>query len=760
MNYIYWLSQIQHTEKLLLGNQLYILSQLLQHDYSVLPGFVLSNDILRLFLTNSDNFQSLMRELSDSSFLDNYVSLQSVAHRSLQVINQTKLEQKTEIEIFQAAQQLNSDYLILQPFFSTPTGQNIGNKGFWRSHTCNAHPQALTQTIKKIWSELFSAKSLIYRHKLGLGGQKINLSILVRPLKRAYASGIVEISPDLLRIRAIWGQEQSLVQGDGETDEYYLERQTGNILSRSLGHKNYCYRIKPRSTQVPLVDCLEAYLPDQPDTETFVLEQKAIAQLFSLTQQVLQNQPQLGYFLWTAPKAPSNESPSNFLITQCGEHLFTAIDLLDRKTNFSSLSSAVIEPLLTGISAAPGKAISPIVVIEDNDIAPESIKAGSILVVRSINSCHVLALANAKGIITETGGKTCHAAILARELNIPAVVNVVGATAILTDGMEIVLDGGTGKIYPANAAAELSLLDNAPIDAPPAPNQLIATKLMVNISQPQTIPLSINLPTDGVGLLRSELLLAKNLANISSADGYSSSFQSEFTQSLKKYLQQFSIAFAPNPVFYRSLDWSNCQTTNSPLSDRGTYNYLLDSTLFSLELNVLSDLAQEGYNNLNLTLPFVRSVEEFKYCYRLIEDVGLTARKSFQVWIMAEVPSVIWLLPEYIKAGVQGIAIGTNDLTQLLLGVDREQAQFSQQGLNASHTAVQKAIAQLIATARQHNIDCCICGQAVVEYPTLIDKLINWGITAISVEPQAVNQTYKAIASAERRILLNSLKSK
>lgn len=760
MKYIYWLSQIQHKERSLLGNQLYILSQLLQHDYSVLPGFVLSSSLLRQFLTNSDNFQSLMRELSDSSFnlnVDDYLSLQSVANRSRYIINQTSFSQELELTIFQAAQQLNSDCLILEPFFSFPSGQDIVSKGFWRSHTCNAHPQALTQTIKKIWSELFSANSLVYRHNLGLGGKTINLNILVRPIKNAYASGIVEITAEIIRIKAVWGQAQSLLQGEVESDEYYLDRHTGHVLSRDLGQKNYGYRIKKSDRLIPLVDCLEAYLPDENQTEAYVLESEAIARLFQFTQKILQQQPQIEYFLWTTPKTEAN-SPLDFVITQYGERLLTSINLFSKQITPILLPSTSIKPLLTGIPAAPGKVVAEVVVIEDLNAPLDSIPTDSILVIKSIITKHISAIAHAKGIITETGGKTSHGAIVARELNIPAVVNAAGATNILTDGSKVFLDGGEGKVYPAQAAQELPPIDLS-TGSSSNHRQPIATKLMINISQPQSIPLSLNLPIDGVGLLRSELMLAQILADKSPSQWQSQAFQTEFTNSLKIYLEQFLSAFAPRPVFYRSLDWSS-QESSYILGNRGTYNYHLDPTLFSLELNTLSAIAKEGHRNFNLILPFVRSVEEFKFCYRLLENSGLTDRESFQVWIMAEVPSVIWLLPEYIKAGVQGIAIGTNDLTQLLLGVDREQAHFSQYGLNANHTVVHQAIAQLTSIARDNNIECCICGQGIVEYPDLIDNLVKWGITTISVEPKAVQKTYKAIARAERRILLNSLKFK
>jgi pyruvate, water dikinase len=762
VNYIYWLSQIQPSEKFLVGNQLYILSQLLQHERAILPGFVVSNNLLRQFLTDSDDFQSLLKELSDNAFnldLNDFLSLQSIASRTRQLINQSVFPQALETEIFQAAQQLDSDNLILQPFFSSPSGQDLGSSGFWRSQTCNAHPQALTQAIRQVWSELFTAKGLVYRNKLGLSGQTINLEILVRPLTNAYASGIVEISKDLIKVKAAWGQPQSLLQGDVDSDEYYLDRHTGMILSRKLGHKNYGYRVKDLDLAIPSLDCLEAYIPDESQTQIYVLESKAIADLFGLTQDILQQYPQIKYLVWTIPAQLNDPNqPLTFFLTQFGEQLSASIDLFSQSTAPVLLSSLATKPILTGISAAPGKVIAKIVVLSEGNmqLKSSSIPANSVLVIKNITPHHIPLLKQVKGIITEIGGKTSHGAIVARELKIPAIVNAIDATTILSNGAEVFLNGDEGKVYPASAVQKLPL-PNLSGENCLSGQQLIATKLMVNISQLQSIAPSLNLPIDGVGLLRSELMLGDILAGKSAAQLQAASFKEEFITCLVESLSQFLKAFAPRPVFYRSLDWTNQAIANPILGNRGTYSYRLDPTLFNWELQALSELVQKGYTNLNLILPFVRSVEEFQFCDHQLKNIGLT-KQICQVWIMAEVPSVIWLLPEYIQAGVQGIAIGTNDLTQLLLGVDREQANFSHHGLNANHEAVHKAIAQLITIARNHQIDCCICGQATVEYPALIDKLVQWGITTISVEPEAVNRTYRAIARAERKILLNSLK--
>ena len=759
MNYIYWLSQIQHKEKFLVGNQLYILSQLLQYGYPILPGFVLSNNLLREFLTSSDNFQSLLGELSDSSFnlkIDEYVNLQSVARRSQQIINRAILDRQIKTEIVRATQELNCQHLILHPCLSSASGQDITYKGFYNSYACSSEPKALERTIKAVWSELFTARSLLYRRKLGLVGKETKLNVLVRPLIDAYASGIVEITSDLIQIRTVWGHDRSLLEGDVNSDRYLIDRHTGQLLSRCLGHKNSGYRRK--ETCHASIDCLEAYIPDVDQTKVYVLTEEAIALLLRQTQQVLKEQPQIEYFLWTAPRSRTEDS-LNFLITQFGNRLQTIIDLLPQTTTPVLLPSTDIEPLLRGIPAAPGRVVGRVVVIRDADTRLESISSNSILVGTKITPKQLQAIPHIRGAIAETGGKTSHGAIVARELNIPAIVGAVDATNILTDGVKVFLDADKGIVYPARAAIELSL-PSLSTNSNSIRYHSIVTKLMVNISQPQSISQCLDLPIDGVGLLRAELMLAPVLKDKSPSQWQTKAFQLEFTKYLRQSLKQFFTAFAPRPVFYRSLDWVGDDTYSSILGTRGTYSYQLDPTLFDLELNTLAEIAKEGHHNFNLILPFIRSVEEFKFCDRKIQNAGLTDRESFQVWIMAEVPSAIWLLPEYIRAGVRGIVIGTNDLTQLLLGIDRNQARFSQEGLNANHRVVREAIAKIIAIARDNNIDCCICGQAPVEYPNLIDKLVEWGITVISVEPKAVDLTYQAIARAEQKILLDSIRFK
>ena len=282
-----------------------------------------------------------------------------------------------------------------------------------------------------------------------------------------------------------------------------------------------------------------------------------------------------------------------------------------------------------------------------------------------------------------------------------------------------------------------------------------------------------DLPVDGVGLLRSELMGLNVLAGQHPKAWIEQGRRAELVNLWQDIISQFTRAFAPRPIFYRSLDWRSHEfpslsfgyepsmshtATNPLLGQRGTFSYVKDASVFDLELEALAAVQQSGYTNIHLLLPFVRTVEEFTFCRRRVEQAGLTNVAQFQLWIMAEVPSILFLLPEFVKAGVQGISIGTNDLTQLLLGVDRDEGELAA-AFDERHPVVMQAIAQIIEMARSAQIPCSICGQASVRYPELIDSLVRWGITSISVEPEAVEQTYTAIARAEQRLLLEAARN-
>ncbi len=476
---------------------------------------------------------------------------------------------------------------------------------------------------------------------------------------------------------------------------------------------------------------------------------------------------------------------------------------LDTQHDEAALTLAQSGLLIRGVAASPGCVGAQAWVLSDSDQGSTPIPDGVIVVVSDMPLDYVFSLHRAVGVIAETGGITCHAAILAREMGLPAIVGAVNARQLLQTGDMIFMDGDRGEIYqiypdlnhtplthlrktahpsqlrsslrqserhqsadPHHAYYQSPPLESAPLESISLERhpRLISTQLMVNLSQPTSIHKTAHLPIDGIGLLRAETMMLPLLDHQHPDDWLNMGQHDELIERIVTQVSQFAKAFAPRPVFYRTLDVRTDEfllpsTGMSPhpqsvLGRHGALSYQDNAALFTIELQALKRV-QQAYGNIHLLLPFVRTVDEFIFCRQLAEQVGLLADATVQIWIMAEVPSVLFLLPDYVRAGVQGISIGSNDLTQLMLGIDRNQADVGD-CLNPRHPAVMRAMQHLIETAKQLDIPVSICGQAPSEYPDLVDALVRWGITSISVSPDAVEATYAAIARAERSLLFNA----
>ncbi|MEH1966639.1 putative PEP-binding protein [Nostoc sp.] len=772
MDKLYWLDQIKLQNRAKVGDKAFYLSRIMQRGYPVVPGFVVSAEILRQFLENLNSSESLVADLPHSSLhldVTNWRQLQQVASRLRQEILTATVPQQWMSTIFQAAREWQTGCLILRPTLAvstaTPGMKNIS--GLLESVFCQCEPEAIAFALKRTWSQIFRARSLLYWQHSGINLQQINLAVLVQPVENAIASGLLRANSSGWEIEATWGLGIAIALGEVQPDIYYIQPETGVVLEQQLGNKMLAYSVDdaaPGAFSQPVLNsvltpdrtCLSTYLIQEAQQKQYALQEEYLQQIISLGTQLVSELGETFTIKWTIA---GQTTSSKLYITQV-----------------SPPQSIPHVHFIRGLGAAGGRIVATALVINPQQ-KPEQLPKGVILVVPTITPDWLPLLQQVAGIITEQGGLTSHAAILARELGIAAVVNATSATTLIQTGERLLLDGDRGEVYRIKGDSkeemervgkENPLSQDRPKPKVPHPAvtshlPMIATQLLVNLSQSTLIEQVQSLSVDGVGLLRSELMVLNILDGQHPNNWILAGRQAELLELWSEQIMKFARAFAPRPVFYRSLDWrsqdlpslsdSLQSSPQSMLGERGTFSYLRNPAVFELELKALATVQQAGYSNVNLLLPFVRTVEEFVFCRRKVEQALLTEVAQFQLWMMAEVPSVLFLLPEYVKAGVAGISIGTNDLTQLLLGVDREQGQLAKV-FNERHPAVMSAIAQLIQMAQSASIPCSICGQAPALYPEIIDKLVEWGITSISVEPEAVERTYQAIARAEQRLIL------
>ncbi|MFM6202084.1 MAG: putative PEP-binding protein, partial [Dolichospermum sp.] len=745
----------------------FYLSKIQQRGYPVLPGFVVAADVLTQFLEDINSSESLIADLPHSSLhldVNNWQQLQQVAGRLRQEIISASVPLLWVRKIFAAAKQWPGSSLILRPSLAISTHQEIKNvDGLLDSVFCACEEAEISAALKLLWSQLFRAKSLVYWQSVDITLPQINLGVLVQPVDSCIASGILNINPLAYDIEATWGDCLAITNGEVLPDIYYIEPQTGVVKERQLGNKILAYgldhgtHLAGEELQTSSDYCLPLYLLSASQQQEYALPEEFLQELIVLGNRLI---AELGTTLTVKWKLVSSDLVSKLYITEV-----TISQVIKPKIQF-----------IQGIGAARGRIIANAYILNS---AQKSLQVpkGVILITSVITPDYLPLLQGVVGIVTEQGGLTSHGAILARELNIPAVISATGATNIFQSGEKLLIDGDQGEIYRLTAEEEnLSIAEiEKTMDVQKTSDHqfhqfhqftnlpIIATKLMVNLSQPQLIQQVQSLPVDGVGLLRSELMILNILQGKHPQEWLLEGKKKELLELLSEEIIQFARAFLPRPIFYRSLDLPAYNLTSfntnlppspsSIIGERGVFSYIQNPAIFELELQALAIVQASGYRNINLLLPFVRTVEEFIFCRHKVTEFGLIKNHQFQLWIMAEVPSVLFLLPEYIKAGVMGISIGTNDLTQLLLGVDREQEKLATI-FDENHPVVMKAISQLIKMSQTGGISCSICGQAPALYPEIIDKLIEWGITSISVEPQAIEKTYKAIARAEQKLIL------
>jgi len=422
--------------------------------------------------------------------------------------------------------------------------------------------------------------------------------------------------------------------------------------------------------------------------------------------------------------------------------------------------------LVRGIAASPGLASGKVRVLA-SPAEGEALLRGEVLVAKMTSPDWVPVLRRAGALVTDGGGMTCHAAIVSRELGVPCVVGARNATEVLRTGEAVTVDGGKGVVtagmravsvtsVPAATAAAASVTATTPI----------GTKLYVNLAIADQAERVAALPVDGVGLLRAEFLLTEALGGrhpraVMEAD------RSEFVERMSASLLRITSAFAPRPVVYRTIDFRSNEFANlaggatyEPVENnpmigyRGCYRYVREPDLFALELEVLARV-REQTPNLHLMIPFVRTRWELEACLDLVDRSPLGAQRGLHRWVMAEVPSVVYRIPEYVELGIDGVSIGSNDLTQLMLGVDRDSEMCSEL-FDESDAAVVDAIGRIIGAARAAGITSSLCGQAPSNRPEFAEQLVRFGITSVSVTPDAVDRARAVIGSAERRIVLES----
>jgi pyruvate,water dikinase len=611
----------------------------------------------------------------------------------------------------------------------------------------------LLDAVRRCWSSLFGARTIYYRAQKGFAQADMDIAVVVQRQIEATRAGVMfTIDPasgarDRLVIEGAFGLGEAVVSGAISPDRYVVSKDELRIEKREVRHK------ETEVVAAANVGTLTRQLdPGQAD--------KAV-----LSEEEARRVAELGVRIEAHYGAPQD---TEWAIDDAGR-----IWMLQSRPVTSTGIEAQTEPaagageaLVKGLGAAPGMASGAVRVIGSREDAAELVE-GEVLVTHMTAPDWVPLMRKAAAIVTDSGGMTCHAAIVSRELGIPCVVDTVGATKKLRDGQLVTVDAGRGTVIAGASQAP-------PVEAPAATPvggsepPVTATKLLVNLSEPSQLERVKDLNVDGVGLLRAELMVVEALEGEHPRALLERGEGERFIERMADSLTRFAAAFFPRPITYRTIDFRSNEfrglkggerfepeEANPMIGYRGALRYTHEPDLFDLELKAVDRVWDAGHRNVHLMIPFVRTPGEVAFCRDRLEGIGLLARDGFELWVMAEVPSVLFHLPRYAELGIAGISIGSNDLTQLVLGADRD-SELVAEVFDERDPAVTEYIERLLTRARELGLKTSICGQAPSVYPGYAELLVGCGIDAISVNIDAVERARRLIAEAESAHPLDS----
>jgi pyruvate,water dikinase len=421
------------------------------------------------------------------------------------------------------------------------------------------------------------------------------------------------------------------------------------------------------------------------------------------------------------------------------------------------------------LAASPGVVSGPVRVLKEDE-SLDVVKKGDVLVTVMTSPDMVPAMTRAAAIVTDEGGMTCHAAIVARELGTPCIVGTREATGKLSDGMLITVDGTRGLVF---EGAEEKKAETAPEMMAAASVPVTGTKIMLNVGIPHKAEEYSKLPVSGVGLMRIEFLFTSFVQEHPQAMMEKGRSQ-ELVDKLAEGIGIVGKAFFPRPIILRLSDFKTNeyrsmpggekfepQEANPMIGWRGCSRYVSPQyrEAFKLELQAVKKAREEmNLKNIWVMLPFVRTIQEVKDINCMMDEIGLRRGPDFKLYLMAEVPVIIFMAEEFCDV-CDGFSIGSNDLTQLIMGADRDSEILGKMGyFDERYDAIKRAIKMLIDAAHKKGVPVGICGQAPSVYPEFTEFLVRAGIDSISLNPDTVIKTIPMVASTEQRIILESIR--
>lgn len=776
-NYIKWFDEIGKEDVGIVGGKGANLGELTSFGLPVPPGFCVTASGYTKFIKYAE-LDEVVKFLMEAVDVEDVDELTNASKEIQKKIKEKDFDPELKEEILSAYREFSENIGVKDPEVavrSSATAEDLPDASFAGQQDTYLHisgEEELLNHIRDCFASLWTSRAIYYREKQNYDHFDVALSVVIQKMVNSEKSGVmftanpINNSKDEMMINASYGLGEAVVSGIVTPDEYIIDKKTKKVIEKNIAEKEYMViknedGVGTRVVNVKDIlgkDAVKAEALSPKELDTLVERGLKVEKLYGSVQDTewgFDRDTKEFYFLQSRPITTlgNKEEKEEKLIT-----------------------------LVKGLPASPGIGRGKVKLIKDiSEI--NLVEEGDVLVTAMTNPDMVPAMRKCAGVVTDEGGRTCHAAIVSRELQIPCIVGAKTATKTLKTGDTVTVDAVRGIVYEGEV-----LKEKEEKKSPDSPNvssianldelrnlfaPTTATKIYMNLGEPELIEKYKNLPMDGIGLMRTEFIFT-NMIGAHPMYLVKTGQGDLMIDKLAEGISKVAQAIYPKNLVVRTSDFRTNEfrglkggdevepiEANPMIGWRGVSRYISPEYEegFRLECRAIKKVREEyGLTNVIVMLPFVRTPEELKVVKGIMAEEGLVQSKNFKIWIMAEVPAVVLQAEEFAEL-VDGFSIGSNDLTQLVMGADRDSGVLNNMGyFDERNDAVKIALKTIIDAANKKGITCSICGQGPSQYPELAEFLVECGITSMSVNPDTVEYTRRLVASVEQKIILKKLR--
>ncbi|WP_413826233.1 phosphoenolpyruvate synthase [Methanobrevibacter sp. UBA337] len=730
------------------------LGELTQAGIPVPPGFVITAETYQKFMESTGIFQSVM-DILDTIDINKTKELQEAAEEIKQIIIDTPIPEDITTLIIEAYNALSqrvgvddADVAIR----SSATAEDLPDASFAGQQDTFLHVKGTEQVIeyvRKCWASLFEARAIFYREENDFDHSRVLIAVVVQQMVNSEKAGVMfTVNPstgeNIALIEGSWGLGEAVVSGTVTPDTYTVDKDNDKILSVKVSEKRYMFTKDDEGTS----------------KETTVPKDKQ--NLRVLPDDELLNLVEMGKRIQAHYGKPQDTewAMENGNLFMLQSRPITTLGDDTPKVETSEVEDMKV--IKKGLGASPGTGSGTVKIIKKIQEL-DKIEDGDIMVTTMTTPDMVPAMKRANAIVTDEGGVTCHAAIISRELGIPCVVGTGDGTSAIKENIDVTVDGKKGFIY-EGIQKQVEEKTETPVAVAQEAPIITVTQVKANVSMPEAAPRAFATGADGVGLLRTEHMMLA--AGVHPVKFLEEDREDELVNILVENILKVVDVFYPKPVWYRTLDSPTDEfktldggenepdEPNPMLGWRGIRRELDQDGILRAEFKAIKKLHDQGYTNIGVMIPLAQHPDELRKAKKICEEVGLTPHKDIEFGMMVEIPAAAILIQDFIDVGLDFVSLGTNDLTQYTLAVDRNN-EFVAKNYSEEHPAVMALVERTIRTCVENGVTCSICGQAG-SVPHIVEKLVGMGITSVSANSDAILEVRKTVARAEQKLILDA----